>query len=650
MKTSKHFPLFLVAILSVFLIAGFASAASLSSAVVSEPASVLHDAGSFSVVFNITNTGLDASPITWTSSVTSGSATITLPTDTSLVANETKTFTETVSFTAHQSGTLTFTITADPSGTGSNEVISFSVPINNTYSLDISDPTDLNSQQNATMTVTNTGNTALNHINLTYSGGINVSFSKNNFALSAGSSTTVNINSLENINDLELGDHSITVLAKDLDYPIANDTQGFTIMGVYCKNGNINATKVTIEDISDVSSDTDNEWEWKPLDNVEIEVDVGNDIGKDKDFVVRLALYDTEDKDFIELDGDNYLEQEVSIDDGDSETVKFEFQVPVDVEDSDGRYSLYVKAYVSGKESSYCNSYEATDVPDSSVDSISITKKSKDIVLNEDEIVVSPELVVQTGDTVHVSTRAYNIGTEDQTKVKVTLYNSKLGLNIESSSFSLDSGDSEPVDFSFVVPYTAENGVYTLKLDTYFDYKKSSDLYTDHSDTTWEARITVAGGIGGTTNATSKPLTEITASLDSEAKAGQELVITALIKNLAIGKNTFVVDAKDFESWATLKSISDRILTLNGSESREVQFTFAVDAGVSGEKTFTIETKAGDKIDSKSVAVTIEEGSSWTSSLSGLFTGNKTLLWIIGGINLILIILIIVLAVRILKR
>jgi len=89
---------------------------------------------------------------------------------------------------------------------------------------------------------------------------------------------------------------------------------------------------------------------------------------------------------------------------------------------------------------------------------------------------------------------------------------------------------------------------------------------------------------------------------------------------------------------------------LNGGESKEVTLTFALDSDASGEKTFLIETKAGDKIDSKPVAVTIEEGTSWTSSLSGIFGGNKTLLWVIGGINLILIILIIVLAVRILKR
>jgi uncharacterized membrane protein len=270
--------------------------------------------------------------------------------------------------------------------------------------------------------------------------------------------------------------------------------------------------------------------------------------------------------------------------------------------------------------------------------------------LDDNDITVSPELVVQAGDTVHISARAYNIGTEDQDKVKVTLYNSKLGLNLESSSFSLSSGDSQPIDFTFVVPYTAENGVYTLQLTTYFDYSKSSDIYRDSSDNPWNRIIKIAGGTGGTTNATtSPPLTAITASLDSDAIAGQDLVITALIQNLAVGKNTFVVDAKDFESWATLKSISDRILTLNGSESKEVKFTFAVDPSVSGEKTFTIETKAGDKVDSKSVAVTIGEGASWTSSLSGAF-GNKTLLWIIGGINLILIILIIVLAVRILKR
>jgi hypothetical protein len=648
MNQKISIPLF--AILAAIFVMSFASA-DIAFIPTSQNLNGNHNSD-LTITFTLNNTGtVNYTAIDWSSSTTVKGSWRTLPSSDTLNAGENKSFSAVLSIPAHESNSFIANIHALTTP-AANANLPVTINVIPSRSLDISDPTALNSAQNATMTITNTGNADLNHINLTVSGDLNVSFSQNNFALPKGNSTTVNVNSLKNINDLELGDHSITVLAKDLDYPIANDTQEFSVLGVYCKNGNINDTKVTIDDISDVSSNIDNEWEWKPLDNVEIEVKVGNDIGRDKDFVVRIALYDREEKDFIEIDGDNYLEQEVSINDGDSEKVKFEFQVPVDVEDSDGRYVLYVKAYVSGKESSYCSSYAAVDVPDGSADSISITKKSKDIVLNDNDLVVSPELVVQAGDTVHIGTRAYNIGTEDQDKVKVTLYNLKLGLNLESSSFVLDSGDSEPVDFSFVVPYTAENGVYTLKLDTYFDYKKSSDLYTDHSDTTWEARLTVAGGTGGTTNtsATSKPLTSITATLDSDAIAGKELVVTALIKNLAIGKNTFVVDAKDFESWATLKSISDRILTLNGSESKEVTLTFDVDSDASGEKTFTIETKAGDKIDTKQVAVTIGEGSSWTSSLSGMFSGNKTLLWIIGGINLILIILIIVLAVRILKR
>ena len=362
----------------------------------------------------------------------------------------------------------------------------------------------------------------------------------------------------------------------------------------------------------------------------------------DEDFIVEFALYDSEDNDFVELDGEDTLLMEISIDEDDSEKITFEFKVPADIEESDGRYVAYVKAYVDGDEETYCNSYAGEDVPSSSVTDIKITRETNEVVLDE----ISTLDMVQAGETVTVSAQAINIGTKDEDKVKVTLTNTKLGLNLESSTFGLDFGDSDLVDFSFVVPSTAENGVYVLKLTSYYKYKSSSDSYSDHSDV-YEVRLTVVGGTNATTTSGAK-LAGITATLESDAKAGEEMEIRTTIKNIGTNKSTFVIGVEDYDSWAVLNSISDRILTLNAGESKDITIKFTVNKDASGEQTFTIQSLVGDKLDSKEVTVEIESGSIFSSLASSL--NNKTILWVIGAVNVVLILLIIYLAIRFFRR
>ena len=44
--------------------------------------------------------------------------------------------------------------------------------------------------------------------------------------------------------------------------------------------------------------------------------------------------------------------------------MRMDFEVPIELEDSFGRYVLYVKAYVDGKERYYCNSLAGEDISD----------------------------------------------------------------------------------------------------------------------------------------------------------------------------------------------------------------------------------------------------------------------------------------------
>ncbi len=635
--TSKTSALLILSALVALLSLGFASALALEVTGVSYSSTASHDSDVI-VNFNVAYSGtVNFTTVNFSESYTNIGTWKTLPSPTLIANNSVPVpFSAVLNVPRYASGVINAVLRTKGSTSVNNTPITIS--ITNAPALSISNIQSMTKTQNATINITNTGNTNLVNIGLTSSGDFNVSFSNNNIALSPGSSALVNVNALENFANIKLGSRTVTVQARD-SATSASSSISYSLIKDFCDKGNINSSKVLISNIDDTSSD--NAWEWKPLDDVTVEVEIENNLDRDEDFVVEMALYDTEKDKYVEIDGENSIEQQLSINEDDSETATFDFQVPSGVESSEGRYVLFVKAYVDGKEGTYCNSYAAQDVPSSEVDSIVINKDSHDVYLSE---ITSSSDIVKAGETVTISARAYNLGDNDESKVKVRLTNTKLGLELESSVFDLDMGDSNLVEFSFVVPYTAENGAYNLKLVSYFYYKKSSDSYSKTSDP-FDVKITVAGGSTGTP---STAAAGIAASLESDAKAGSDMEVTATIKNLGSNRTTFIVGVNDYEDWASLNSISDRIVTLDGGQSKDIKISLKVNSNVSGEQTFTIESRAGDRVDSKEVAVEVS-ASSFFSSLSDAL-GGKTLIWIIGIINVVLIVLIIYLAVKIFSR
>jgi len=94
-----------------------------------------------------------------------------------------------------------------------------------------------------------------------------------------------------------------------------------------------------------------------------------------------------------------------------------------------------------------------------------------------------------------------------------------------------------------------------------------------------------------------------------------------------------------------LSSMSDRVLTLTPGQSKAVTLNFNVNKDASGEQSFTITATSSGKTESRDVAVNIGASSSGSS-----FFGNNALVWVIGLINLVLIIVIIIVAVKLSRR
>ena len=180
-------------------------------------------------------------------------------------------------------------------------------------------------------------------------------------------------------------------------------------------------------------------------------------------------------------------------------------------------------------------------------------------------------------------------------------------------------------------------------MKTFYDYDEDDDIYDEISDDTFFAYVKVSGNCVSV----SEDSASVSATLESEAKAGESLVVSVTITNTDDTTLTYDLNAAGFGGWATSVQLSQTSFTLNAGDSRVITFTFDVKEEAVGEKTFDVEVLSGGEfIVAQPVSVLIEEAP--VGFLRGI-TGNvigegRGYLWAIGAVNLILIFIIVVVA------
>lgn len=522
--------------------------------------------------------------------------------------------------------------------------------------LTLSTPSEVTRNQNS-VAVTLTTDVNLTNINLVFnpnpltqgSSTVTFSTSESAFDLTAGATKTINILSAFSADSFEIGKYSSTINASGTN--LAGDavsvTGTITHLSSFCSNGAKGNLEIRNVDLQNDGSGGDEDWQL--LDDITVEVEVKN-VGSDNinDVFVEIGLINSDGDDVInDMDFDNSDEEQFDIgkiNDGDKEVIEFKFKVPADFED--GTYKLIVKAYSDDEgEENVCDDTSA-DLDNDYYSLIDIERESdsgKFIAFNK--ITLKPTEVT-CGDTVILTTDVFNIGDEDQDQVKVNLFGSTLNVNLDKELRSdLDQGDKESISFTFVVPQNAENKLHNLDLTAEYDYKSSTDTYRESSDDSTRVTLNVIG-----CSEAPQSMASISAALDSVAKAGEPLVVRATIKNLQSSTLSFALDSVGHESWGTLDSISQRLVTLDSGKETQVVFTFTPNKDVSGQKSFTIKAQSGSSIETRDVVVNIE-----AAAKSGFLTGSvigsgNTLIWTIGIINVVLIILIIIVAVSLSRR
>lgn len=571
--------------------------------------------------------------------------------------DQTKEFILTLVIPPQAEGTIKPFIKVKETGASSDEEQVHDITILEDKRLFVNTFTAPTSTSQGTLVLKNTGNFDLTNIVFSTSGNIAVQFTPNTIpSLIKGAVSNTIALVITNFESLRFGPNPTTIKATSADGTSVS-TSSFEVKKTFCSNGQVGEGNLSIRSVSIDNNGNGRDDKWQLLDSIDVEIDVKNIGSEDlNDIFVEVALFDSSGVDSTgDLDFSNKDEEEFDIGkirDGNTETAKFTFKIPADANVGNG-YMFAVKAYSDDLGESELCVDTSSDLSNNFFEAVDIDEDpDNNIIVDVDNVIVNPREPV-CKEEVFLSIDAYNVGgngEEDRTLVR--LKNAELGLNNEYEiKKRMDDGDKETADFSFIIPGGIAAKTYSLEFETEYDYRNGG--YHDTSQDTWFVPLKVisCGSSSGENTGSGKAL--ISASLDSSTVvAGGDMSITATITNLGSETATFTLDILGYESWSTLDSISPSgALTIEAGQSQKVILKFNIDKDASGTETFTIRTLSGGSLDEKQVQVNIETLGSrgFTGfSISGLIGSGYT--WLLVLVNVILIVLIVVVAIRLSRR
>ncbi len=419
---------------------------------------------------------------------------------------------------------------------------------------------------------------------------------------------------------------------------VSNDTSRTFNFGTsdFCEFSNQGNLKVTVKDIQVTSDSFGEDQKWFAFDTVEVEVEIRNSGSEDiEDVVIEWGLYNTNSKTWtIEVDE----EDELDIDEGDKETITITFtlddSMDEDLEDlSEGNYVFYIRA--TGEISDGTYEGESTCASDS---------EEGELVLEKDFVVLSnlnaPE-VSQCGSEAHISGDIWNIGSKDQSDIYLKIYNRELGIDEEIEVGDLDSFESTDFDFILQLPEDLQEKAYYITVTV---YDEDDNIYENGDDK--ESKASLQLNVQGNC-AVAKA--SVTAMLESGGQAGRDMVVKATITNTGKKTVSYSLNVGGYTGWASSATLDKTSLTLNAGQSAEVLLTFDVNRDALGNNLFTLEVLSGNEV-VVSQPVQVEITKKKFGITGNLFSGDNKYIWGIGLLNLILIVLIIVIAVRISRK
>jgi hypothetical protein len=506
--------------------------------------------------------------------------------------------------------------------------------INETKALSLSTTQALTLTKNATITITNDGNTPLTNVNLILSGGdFEANLSQSNIPqIIAGGFATVTVSPTEDLTNLDLGRNSLSLTATAADGTTSSTAVTFDKM--YCEDGEVgDKDDLIIKNVDDRSAG--DEWEWAPLKDISLEVDVENTHNDDsKKVTVYIALYNVDEQDFVEIEGDDEMDDTKTISEDDTETYKFEFKLPGDINDQD-EYRVYVKAYERGDEELLCtNTAEEFEGGSSNAQyqDITIDFGDEDVLIDNLQL----PLFIPCEGTDVISFELYNLQLGDQEDMRIRLANRELGLNIASDTFDLDEGESEEISVVVEIPGKMDEKAYRFTIITDYEFDEDDEEWEDsNEDNTFF--LSIQGEC--TLEAPS-----IAASLQSGANVDGELSVKVVLTNTEDESIDYTISAEGYEAWANYIGAEPTIVTVAANSVGET--TVKLTPTQTGEQTFDIVLTYDSQTVKQPMSVNIKEKSGFiTGAFSGLGEGNAAV-YVIAIILLVLIIVAVVLIIK----
>ena len=399
-----------------------------------------------------------------------------------------------------------------------------------------------------------------------------------------------------------------------------------------------NALELKIKNINVVSGYGEEDNEWVPLDEIEVEVEIkyeGND--KMSNIVVKWGLYNFDTKDWVFDEEEN----DFNLKDGDKKTLIFNFKLedPEDFEDGEN-YAFFV--WAEGEDEEYNDDLtclatsEEISLFDGDIPSDFLVLSNFEIEgISLDEGKFYPGKL-SCGSKLILTADLWNIGDSDQEDIEVRVYNSDFGIDEILEIGDVNSFDSEAISYEFTIPEGMEEGWNTLELTIQEDGDIFENDYVD-SDAEFEVLFNLEN--------CAFAQAFVSASLDDGGKAGRDLIVRVTITNTGTDATTYLVNAAGYAEWASTATVEPNTIILEAGQSEDVLIALDVNRDASGERLFNIEILSeGQLVISQPLSVSIEK-----ALVGDLFGDNLATILVI-GISVILVIIIIVLAIRVARK
>ena len=326
---------------------------------------------------------------------------------------------------------------------------------------------DQGESESIVLDIENEGNVIYDLVTLTFDsddpfeddGGnqIEVTFDQSDFVLNPGQTKQVTI-TVTPEEDQYLGylkeDIKVTAKAGDIE-----DTKNFEL------------TIDTTSDIVEVELDDDDlDDELEPGETFHFEIDVENIADYDlEDIVVKVWV--------IDIDSGDDLSEKASkfdLDQGDVDDVRFEFQVPLSVDEEE--FDIKVRVEGEDKDDS-SNTFKVTKIFRNQVD---VVKDNSYEVYFDDIDLSSTDL--RCGSQFMVSFDLINIGDNNLDDMYIKLFINELNLEYTSETFDLDYNDDDDRDrslqFNVKLPSTLDKDSYEMKFYAYDEDDDQFDVET----------------------------------------------------------------------------------------------------------------------------------------------------------------------------